>query len=84
MAFLVSPGVQVIEKDLTNIIPQVAASIGGFAGVFEWGPALEAVNVSSEADILDIHKYPLTLDQIHGMTGILLQTILLMQIVYSL
>jgi len=37
MAFLVSPGVQIVEKDLTNIIPAVATSIGGFAGKFEWG-----------------------------------------------
>ena len=58
MAFLVSPGVQVVEKDLTNIIPQVAASIGGFAGVFEWGPALEATTVSSEADLIKQFGYP--------------------------
>ena len=29
MAFQVSPGVQVREKDLTNVIPAVATSIGG-------------------------------------------------------
>ena len=30
MAFLVSPGVQVNEIDLTNVIPAVATSIGGY------------------------------------------------------
>ena len=58
MAFLVSPGVQVVEKDLTNIIPAVAASIGGFAGIAEWGPALQPTLVSSEADLIDKFGYP--------------------------
>lgn len=58
MAFLVSPGVQVVEKDLTNIIPAVSTSIGGYAGVFEWGPALEATTVSSEADLISQFGYP--------------------------
>lgn len=58
MAFLVSPGVEVKEKDLTNIIPAVSTSIGGFAGLFEWGPALEATTVASEADLIAKFGYP--------------------------
>lgn len=58
MAFLVSPGVQIVEKDLTNIIPAVATSIGGFAGKFEWGPALEVTTVSSEKDLITKFGYP--------------------------
>ena len=38
MAFQVSPGVLVREKDLTNVIPAVATSIGAFAGDFTQGP----------------------------------------------
>ena len=60
MSFLVSPGVQIQEKDLTNIIPAVSTSIGGFAGVFEWGPALEITTVSSESNLLDQFGYPRT------------------------
>ena len=60
MAFLVSPGVEVKEKDLTNIIPAVATAIGGVAGLFEWGPAKEATLVSSEADLIDKFGYPRT------------------------
>lgn len=59
MAFLVSPGVEVKEKDLTNIIPAVSTSIGGFAGVFQWGPALEATTVSSESNLISQFGYPI-------------------------
>ena len=34
MAFQVSPGVLVQERDLTRIIPAVSTSIGAFAGEF--------------------------------------------------
>ena len=34
MSFLVSPGVEVNEIDLTNIIPAVSTSIGAYAGRF--------------------------------------------------
>jgi|TARA_R110000822_G_scaffold25827_1_gene78021 hypothetical protein len=52
MAFQVSPGVQVKEKDLTNIIPAVATTTGAFAGNFEWGPCLEPTLISSEEDLV--------------------------------
>ena len=32
MGFLVSPGVQVNEVDLTNVVPAVATSIGAICG----------------------------------------------------
>ena len=38
MAFQVSPGVLVQEKDLTNVIHAVATSIGAIAGDFTKGP----------------------------------------------
>lgn len=52
MGFLVSPGVEVNEIDLTNVIPAVSTSIGGYAGKFMWGPVGTAVNVSSEKDLI--------------------------------
>jgi len=51
MGFLVSPGVEVNEIDLTNVIPAVSTSIGGFAGHFNWGPSGELINISSEKDL---------------------------------
>ena len=58
MAFQVSPGVLVQEKDLTNVIPAVATSIGAFAGDFVKGPLDEIVTVSSEKDLVDTFGKP--------------------------
>ena len=48
MAFQLSPGVLVTEKDLTSVVPSVATTAGGFAGAFPWGPVEEVVTVDSE------------------------------------
>ena len=53
MAFLLSPGVQVRETDLTNIIPAVATSIGAYVAPFAWGPLNTVTTVSSEADLIE-------------------------------
>ena len=52
MAFQVSPGVLVQEKDLTRIIPAVSTSIGAFAGEFRKGPLDEVVSISSEQELV--------------------------------
>ena len=51
MGFLVSPGVEVNEIDLTNVIPAVSTSIGGYAGHFNWGPSGELITVTSENEL---------------------------------
>lgn len=56
--FQLSPGVNVTETDLTNIIPAVATAIGGSVGKFRWGPAFEPTLVSSEAQLLSQFGYP--------------------------
>ena len=48
MAFQLSPGVNVSEIDLTNVVPTVGTSIGAFAGDFAWGPANKIILVDSE------------------------------------
>lgn len=60
MAFQISPGVQVIEKDLTNIIPAVATSTGAFVGNFQWGPALTVTNITSEAQLKEKFGSPVS------------------------
>ena len=52
MPFQLSPGVAVVEKDFTSIVPAVSTSVGGFAGAFVWGPVLDPVRVSSENDLV--------------------------------
>lgn len=44
----ISPGVEFREIDLTGIVPQVDTSIGGFAGLFRWGPINQRVLIDSE------------------------------------
>jgi hypothetical protein len=48
MPFQLSPGVAVVEKDFSSIVPAVSSSSGAFAGVFAWGPVLDPVTISSE------------------------------------
>lgn len=52
MGFQVSPGVQVKEIDLTNVIPAVSTSIGAIAGAFQWGPVGEIITVGSEKQLV--------------------------------
>jgi len=52
MPFSLSPAVQVVEKDLTTVIPAVATSIGGIAGSFTWGPVEEPTLVTFQDELV--------------------------------
>ena len=56
--FLLSPGVQVTEKDFTSIVPAVSTSVGAYAGVFQWGPVMEPIMVSSENELVRLFGQP--------------------------
>ena len=58
MAFQVSPGVQVREIDVTNVVPAVSSSIGAFAGEFSWGPVDEVRTISSEKELVGVFGEP--------------------------
>ena len=58
MAFQVSPGVLVKEKDLTNVIPAVATSIGAIGIQSTKGPVDEVVSITSEKDLVDTFGKP--------------------------
>jgi len=58
MSFQVSPGVRVREIDLTNVVPAVSSSIGGFAGAFSWGPVEEVRQVTSEKNLAETFGVP--------------------------
>jgi hypothetical protein len=53
MAFQVSPGVLVTEKDLTNVIPAVSTTSGGIVITAEKGPIDEITTISSEKELVD-------------------------------
>jgi len=58
MAFQLSPGVLVVETDLTGIVPAVATSIGGYVGAFQWGPVNEIKTISNEAELVKTFGKP--------------------------
>ena len=58
MAFQVSPGVLVKEKDLTNVIPAAATTIGAIAGQFSQGPIDEVTSISSEKELVETFGKP--------------------------
>ena len=58
MADLVSPGVQVKEKDLTASVRSEPTSIGATAIISNWGPMNEVVTVSDETQLVSIFGKP--------------------------
>lgn len=62
MGFRVSPGVTVTEKDLTTVVPAVATTRAGIAGVFRWGPVNKITLVTSEDDLVRSFGKPTALN----------------------
>ena len=58
MAFQLSPGVNVSEIDLTNIVPNVATTEGAYVGDFVWGPANKIIFISNENELVNIFGKP--------------------------
>ena len=58
MVDLISPGVQVKEKDLTTTVRAEATSIGGFCGIFAQGPIDEVITIDSETTLVNVFGKP--------------------------
>ena len=58
MAFQLSPGVNVTEKDLTTIVPAVATTNAGIVGLFNWGPCNKRILVDSENNLVQLFGAP--------------------------
>lgn len=69
MAFQLSPGVLVTEKDLTNVVPAVSTSAGGYVGYFLWGPADEIKTVASENQLVREYGKPTSTTTVHFHTA---------------
>jgi len=52
MPIQLSPGVAVVEKDFTNVVPTIASSAAAVAGAYSWGPVLEPTTISSENELV--------------------------------
>jgi phage tail sheath protein FI len=58
MPFQLSPGVAVVEKDFSAIVPSVSSSVGAFVGAFQWGPVMSPTQVVSENDLVNRFGQP--------------------------
>ena len=58
MAFQLSPGVNVTERDLTTIVPAVATTNAAFAGLFQWGPVDQRILVDSTNNLIALFGLP--------------------------
>lgn len=60
MAFQLSPGVNITEKDVTLIVPAVATTPAGMVAPFQWGPANEPVLITSERELATTFGAPIS------------------------
>lgn len=59
MPFMVSPGVNFSEIDLTTTVGKgISTSVGAYAGNFQWGPVNERTLISNEVELVDIFGKP--------------------------
>ncbi|MFZ9728254.1 MAG: phage tail sheath C-terminal domain-containing protein [Candidatus Nanopelagicaceae bacterium] len=59
MASLISPGIVIKERDLTNaVVTNASAIVGAFASTFAKGPVGEIVTISSQKEFLDTFGKP--------------------------
>ena len=59
MAFQISPGVNITEKDVTLLVPAIATTPAGMVGLFQWGPGNEPITITSEKELSQIYGQPL-------------------------
>ena len=55
---LYSPGVEVVEKDLSEIIPSTPSSISVYVGNFEKGPIDTYIYLSTVEDLIEVYGEP--------------------------
>lgn len=58
MAFILSPSVNVFERDLSTTVPALPTSITGMVGEFQWGPCNQIVDVTNDKELVDMFGEP--------------------------
>jgi hypothetical protein len=54
----VSPGVQIFERSVDNVVPSTTSNIGAFVGAFNWGPVGEITTIGGENDLVTLFQKP--------------------------
>jgi len=58
MAFLQSPGIQIIEKDASTVTTGASTTVGGTVGVFQWGPVMVPMLIDTESALVSTFGKP--------------------------
>ena len=58
MVSLLSPGIQIVEKDNTLIVPSVATTVAGTVGAFVWGQVNDPTLIVSEKELVETFGQP--------------------------
>ena len=66
---MLSPGVEIVEKDVSLRIPSVTSSVGGIVVAAEKGPLNELTLVTNESDYIDIFGKPDDVNYRHWFTA---------------
>ena len=66
---MLSPGVEIVEKDVSLRIPSVTSSVGGIVVAAEKGPLNQLTLITNEADYIDIFGRPDDVNYRHWFTA---------------
>jgi hypothetical protein len=69
MAFLNSPGVRTVERDLTAVARIVGNSVGAFVGRFNWGPVLSPQRITGEDELVRVFDAPNDVNAVDFLTA---------------
>lgn len=58
MAYLQSPGYQIIEKGASAVTVGASTTVGGTVGVFQWGPVMVPMLIDSESTLVSVFGQP--------------------------
>lgn len=56
--FQQSPGIQIIEKNVSNSAPGQSTTVGAYVGAFQWGPVMSPMLIGNENDLVSVFGTP--------------------------
>ena len=58
MAYLQSPGLQIVEKNVSSVTTGLSSTTGAYVGCFQWGPVMSPQLIDSESTMTRVFGYP--------------------------